>query len=92
MHTIWKYKLDPEKEFIQMPKFAKILAVREQNDDICIWVEIPDSEEIVLEKRYFHVFGTGHRIEEVNLVYYGTVQLAGGRLIFHVYEELWKDQ
>ena len=87
MKTIYKYEISPHKLRLEMPKGARILAAREQFENICIWAEV-DTEQ-PQETRYFEVFGTGHAMHEdmgVSREYLGTAVLGGGALILHVYE------
>ena len=42
-----------------------------------------------MELRTFLVKGTGHPLPDRGLRYVGTVQEAGGRLVWHVFEQLF---
>jgi hypothetical protein len=87
MRTIYKYPLFPAQLQIEMPKGARILTAREQDDTICVWAEV-DTEQ-PSETRVLEVFGTGHLMREemgVSREYIGTAFLEGGSLVFHVYE------
>jgi len=88
MKTIWKFELEMVgMQNINLPKGAKILTVQTQNEKACLWalVEIDVAE---LEQRTIVTFGTGHPMPDVSLVYLGTYQVAGGALIFHVFEQI----
>lgn len=87
MNTIWKYTLQPRID-IEMPLGSKILEVREQNNDACMWVLVNPEMETTI--RHFVVYGTGMEINTPldELLYHGTVQLNEGQLVFHVFEIL----
>ncbi len=85
--VIWKYILgvDVVANTIGIPIKAEILTVQMQRGDVCLWVKVnPDAE---LEDRQFVIYGTGHAIKADNERYIGTVQIAGGVLIWHVFEK-----
>jgi len=87
MKTVHKYVLHPTIKHVAMPTGARILCVREQGQDICIWVHI-DLAETRKEVRTFAVYGTGHVIpDDVNLTYVGTAILQGGSRVLHVFEQ-----
>jgi hypothetical protein len=69
-----------------MPKHAKVLCVQNQFALTCIWAIVDPTAEI--EQRNFRWFGTGHPMPESPLHYVGTVQINGGELIFHLFQEL----
>jgi hypothetical protein len=66
-----------------MPKGAKVLTVAYQHNALCLWAEV--SADAPKEQRLFLICGTGHPIPD-GAQYIGTVQDAGGSLIWHVYE------
>jgi hypothetical protein len=68
-----------------MPKGATITTAQIQNGDLCLWAMV-DTEE-AMAWRCIRVISTGHEIgESEELAYIGTVQMAGGALVFHVFE------
>ncbi len=83
--VIFKYPLDlTSPNIMGMPVGAEILTVQIQRGDICLWAKVdPDAE---LEDRQFVVYGTGHTIKAGNDSYIGTVQMAHGALVWHVFE------
>lgn len=91
--TIYKYPLEAHitAQKVLLPKNAEILSAGVQgNETINIWVKV-DPNEPVQEERQLLVFPTGGDIyarDEVTLRFINTVQLLGGRLIFHVFEEI----
>ena len=89
MKTIWKYTINPEHEIntFHVPEGSEILDIMEQNNELCMWIQVDDS--MPKTERKFRVFGTGHIITDPpghHLRYQGTASLHGGELIFHVYE------
>lgn len=87
MKRIFEYNLRSNDYRVEMPEGAKILTVREQFGNICIWAEIDPEQPMVF--RYFEVLGARQTIPESmgqSREYIGTVALEGGKLIFHIYE------
>ena len=83
MTSIWKYIITPSVLFYSMPEGSKILTVKEQNDEVCIWVEVDTGKP--LEMRKIMVYGTGHSIPPEPQEYIGTAHLNNGALVLHVY-------
>jgi len=87
MISIWKFALQTiDKQEIKMPVGAEILTVDIQNGKPCLWARV-DTEELI-ETRQIAIHGTGHELPGSTRKYIGTYQLAGGTLIFHVFESL----
>jgi len=85
-HRIFKYELLDRTNEVDMPAGAEVLTVQIQHDKICLWAKVDPTART--EKRVFVVYGTGHPIEDdSNLSYIGTVQMAGGTLVWHVFEK-----
>ncbi len=85
MKRIWKFELGRELTTVKVPADAKPLCVREQHGVPCLWILLDDSARRV--ERCFLIVGTGQPIEqEVDLTYVGTVLLADGHLVYHVFE------
>lgn len=86
MRTVHKYNLEPLTDVVelQLPRYAQLLKVDAQLQKPRLWalVETDQPEET----RRFRVAGTGHEIKEPNTAYIGTVMMAGGMLVFHVFE------
>ena len=86
--TIWKYQLlTTEFQFIEMPVGARILCVQMQKGSPFIWATCcPDEKKVT--KRKINTYGTGQTIEDGDFLqqYIGTYQMAGGSLVFHVFE------
>jgi hypothetical protein len=87
MKSIWKFPMvTKDVQEIEMPKDAQLLTVQMQGSrSPCIWALVDPAA--VKEKRTFRTYGTGHPITSGGLQYLGTYQLAGGSLIFHVFEQ-----
>lgn len=91
--AVWKFPAtrddDVEDQFsIDMPRGAEILAVQMQHGKPCIWA-LCDTEA-KKEPRNFVWVGTGHEYPArfyQGLSYVGTIQQAGGNLVFHLFEE-----
>jgi hypothetical protein len=85
--TIWKFPLNTINTDVEMPKGARVLSVQAQDNEIFLWAEVTPTEKDVT--RYFDVFPTGAPLpERPGQIYLGTVLLHGGKLVFHVYENL----
>ena len=71
---------------LSIPKGAKILRCADQYGKICLWslVEIDKP----LEPRRFRIYGTGWDIVQKteNIEYIDTVLMAGGSLVWHIFE------
>jgi hypothetical protein len=90
LKSIWRFELDITDETeLHMPKGAQILTVqrRENAGRLDMWALVdPTAPQ---EPRTFRVIGTGHPIPDVDaLTYYATAQVAGGQLVFHVFERV----
>ena len=90
MKTIWRYIITPNTLFYSMPEGAKILTVKEQNGEVCIWAEVNPDEKI--EMRKIMVYGTGHSVPPEPQEYIGTAHLMGGGLVLHVYAGTYEHQ
>lgn len=85
MRTIYKYAIQPGQFDIHLPKGAKILTVQTQHNQPQMWVMLDTDNNP--ERRTFVTFPTGGEVPtDTHLGYIGTFQLAGGHLIFHLFE------
>lgn len=87
--AIWKFALiDTMAEVggaIVMPKGAKVLCVKTQNEMPYLWAEV--DPEADTEVRKFAIFGTGESIPVKRpMTYIGTYMVHGGNYVWHVYE------
>ena len=88
MRTIYKYIINMQGQELDLPNDCKIIKVAEQNNELCMWVELDTDSETT--KRNFQVFGTGHemyRVMGVGFEYIGTGFFKDG-YVFHLYERL----
>lgn len=86
MSAIWKYPLKAQDlQEVQTPDGAQFIAAQVQNGQICLWAIV----EPTLPKvwRVIRIIGTGHEFDAMGLDHIGSVQLHGGTLVFHVFEE-----
>lgn len=85
--NIWKYPLEvTDAQPVFMPAGAKVLSAQVQHGVICLWAMVDPSKPDV--PHVVRIIGTGHSFPAVIADEYqhvGTVQLAGGDLIFHVF-------
>lgn len=84
--AIWKFAFPVQDDIeIEMPAFAEILHVDVQHDVPAIWAVVnPDH---VMEKRTFHLYGTGHPMHmDVREEHVGTFLMYHGSLVFHLFE------
>jgi len=83
-NTIWKYTLGPaEVQTIDVPAFAKLLTVAQQDGAPTLWFEV--DPEAVTMPRTFVVIGTGWEIPEPKrLTYVGTTH---STFVWHLYEQ-----
>lgn len=84
--TIWKYPLEiTDEQNIRMPKGANILTAQIQGGTLCLWAIVDPKAPLV--SRWIGIVGTGHPMaQEMECVYLGTAQMAGGALVWHVFE------
>lgn len=84
MKTIFKYELPiNDTAYVPMPAGAKILSAQVQNERPCIWAEV--DSDAAIEMRLIIVHGTGHPVLQHG-EFIGTIQIDGGRLVFHIFE------
>lgn len=92
MKRIFKYDVPVADHFeLELPVGAEILTFQSQKESFYIWAIINDEEGLNDEKRYFRLAGTGHDLTEDSpkiKKYIGTAQIAGGGLVFHLFELL----
>lgn len=87
--SIWKYPLAVvDHQTIDMPTGARVLSVHEQHGQLCMWAEVNANPDGPTETRHVRIKGTGHPIEQGEMIgfkFLGTVLVAGGSLVWHVY-------
>lgn len=85
MKTVHKFTIPIEDVAgVEMPGGAEILHVGVQRGVVCCWALIDTANKKV--RRVFRVAGTGHPIEKNHGEFVGTVILAGGDLVFHIFD------
>ena len=83
MKSVFKYPIQiTDEQEILAPIGWQPLSVQFQHGAPCIWALVDTANALVLQT--VHVHGTGHPIEH-NGRFLGTIQVAGGSLIFHVF-------
>lgn len=90
MQTIHKYTLSvTDTQEVQIPRFAKILSVQNQNGQICVWALIDTG--MPKSTRRFRIFGTGKpcNVNTPTNLFIGTVQVdeMEGTYVWHVFIE-----
>ena len=81
---IWKFELDMGFQFVTMPPGAKLLHVGEQRGRPTLWAAC-DPTKYATVTRMVSVIMTGEA-EPEDSKYVGTVILANGDLVVHVYD------
>jgi hypothetical protein len=87
--TVWKFPLEiNDEQDVTMPANSHILCVQVQGVTPCLWALC--SPEMPEETRKILITGTGHEREDLAgfVPYIGSFQLAGGALVFHVFESV----
>lgn len=85
MNTVWKYRLELDKNDLKLPKGSNLLTVMDQNGEICLWCRCDDHAE--LEVRRLIVSGTGQPAPAPETSrYVGSV--CQGPFVWHVFELL----
>lgn len=83
--AVWKFPIPVADRFsIRMPIEAKPLCVMAQREEMQLWALVDPA--LPPTTRHFRLAGTGHEIAESIKAYIGSVQLAGGDLILHLFE------
>lgn len=88
-NTIYKCILQvADWQEINLPANAEILCVQNQNETICIWVQL-DPNEQKMQQRAICIIGTGREIiHPSRLKYIDSIQMIKGDLVWHIYEEV----
>ncbi len=96
INTIRKYEIIPEGHTrvvcIKMPESAKVLHVAAQGSSMFLWAMVDTNRP--MQERKFEVYSTGHAMlvgRPTRLKHLGTTMLAGGSLVFHVFERVMND-
>lgn len=87
MQTVCKYSLAlTDEQEVELPFGTRILSVEEQYDGIVLYALVNTQQTKKIPYRIY-IHGTGHNVTTVG-DFIGTVKMAGGRLMFHVFIEL----
>lgn len=88
-NVVYKFQLKIEdSQNLILPIGAKILSVGttdQDSTDIFMWVAVA-SQPTGYETRRIRMVGTGQGYDMANLSFIGTVIMAGGRFVWHVFE------
>jgi hypothetical protein len=84
---IWKFKLDPTKNWIEMPHGSRILYATEQYGDGVLYAQVYPDNALILRK--ITIVGTGMPFDPGASEPAGLIKLANGSLMFHVF--VWPD-
>ena len=85
-NVILKFELQvTDMQILAMPVGAKILDVQMQNGNLQLWA-LCDNSKPLIEKRKIAIYGTGNPMPDNCGEYIATFQMAGGSLVFHVFE------
>ena len=81
--VIWKYiiPIQDEPVTIRIPDASKCIYVVNQNDKLCVWFEIPNTQSTEIPYE-FYVVGTGHPMSH-DLRYLGTALFPP--FVWHLY-------
>lgn len=84
--AIYKYRIDGPDVDLELPAGATLLALQMQNGDPHLWVLL--DPEAPLVTRRFRTLPTGTLTTPLpaGSTYVGTFQMAGGLLVFHLFE------
>ena len=86
--TIYKYPLNlTDEQVLKLPQGYRILSVQVQTGQVTLWAIVNPTNKPVETKIRIH--GTGHSVKEHEKLWHiDTIQLDGGVLVFHVFEEI----
>lgn len=86
--VVYKYPIDINaRQYaidLRLPADAKVVAVQVQRGVPCVWIELNPAADLRGVHR-FELIGTGHEISDDGARHVGTVLLANGDLVLHVY-------
>ena len=92
MMVIYRYVIEPtkEKHILHLPAYSEILSIQNQYGELCVWAKINYPHIGETEAHSLRVFMTGEEfIKEPNdLRFISTVQMRGGSLVLHIFEEV----
>jgi hypothetical protein len=80
---IYKYKIEPEKTKLELPRGAEILSANVKGDDAYIWALV--DPDVPLTDRVIGAYATGYSNVPVGAKFIDTVHFQNG-LVFHIFE------
>lgn len=87
MNLIYKYKIGPDTQVLNILKDAKFLSIHLQQGEPHMWFLFDNANAFHQEERIFRTVGTGWRWDpEPDEKYLGTFVLDHDGLVFHVFE------
>ncbi len=82
---IYKYPLPiTDEQDLLLPTGSQVLSVAAQNDAVVLYAMV-DSAERNKESHHIAIRGTGHEADGINGRFVGTVPMAGGLLMWHIF-------
>lgn len=83
--TICKYQLSiTDEQDIMVPEGAELLTAQLQGGALCLWALVNPAAP--KQRRIIEIIGTGNPAPAAERKYIATVQMAGGSLVWHVFE------
>lgn len=92
--VVWKYDLPvmdeqivrmPRSAVLDGPEFLHVASQFRDSDLVTVWARV-DAASVVAQRRIL-IRGTGHPIGDER--HLGSVVMAGGRLVWHVFDGGW---
>lgn len=83
--TVWKFPLHmTDLQDVPLPEGAQLLSAQMQGVTLCLWALV--NPKSPARARTIEIIGTGNPCDDVPRKYISTVQMAGGLLVWHVFE------
>ena len=82
----WTLRVTDRQE-VSLPAGALILDVQCQGEEMRLWALCDDDAARGIEDRVIRVYGTGSQIPSEPGMHIATVQMCGGKLVWHVFED-----
>lgn len=83
-HTIHKYQVTPGIAGVQMPKGARILSLKVQRGQPCVWALVDPNAPLV--QRHLAVYGTGFEVPAEPGRFVDTFLVDGDNFVFHLFD------
>jgi hypothetical protein len=86
MQTIYKYPIQPEREFtVRMPQGARAIHVACQRNEVFVWAIV--DTELPEEDIRFRLLGTGHPFDPDGWRHIATWLMEDDTLVWHLFQE-----